>query len=57
MNKNKLSWADLRRGAVEALEAELGADFREFVTARECADMIEERAISLAKNIEFKRAA
>ncbi|HMB74885.1 MAG TPA: hypothetical protein VKN76_00685 [Kiloniellaceae bacterium] len=57
MNKKKLTWAGLRAEALEALEAELGVDFHDFVTVRECAEMIEERAVSLAKSIELKRAA
>ena len=57
MTKSKLTWASLRADALEALEAELGADFHDFVTKRECAEMIEERAVSLAKDLDLKRAA
>ena len=57
MNKHRITWAELRGEALASLEAELGVDFRRFVTARECAEMIDERAVSLAKDIDFKRAA
>ena len=47
----------MRTDAIESLEAELGADFRDYVTKLECADMVEERAVSIAKSMEMKRAA
>jgi len=57
MNKNKITWANLQTEALESLEAELGTDFHNFVTKLECADMVEERAVSLVKSMELKRAA
>jgi hypothetical protein len=53
----KITWATLRAAALDSLLAELGGDFRAFVTERECAEMVEERAVSLARRMEQKLAA
>ena len=59
MNKDtsKITWATLRAAALDSLLDELGDDFRDFVTDGECAEMVEERAISLARRRDFRLAA
>ena len=52
-----ITWAALRAAALDLYLAELGGDFRDYVTEAECAEMIEERAVSLARRMEQKLAA
>jgi hypothetical protein len=52
-----ITWAVLRAAALDSLLAELGGDFRDYVTEIECAEMIEERAVSLGRRMEQKLAA
>ena len=52
-----ITWAALRAAALDSYLAELGGDFRDYVTELECAEMLEERAISLGRRMDQKLAA
>ena len=53
----KITWTTLRAAALDSLLVELGGDFRDYVTKTECAEMVEERAVSLARRMDQKLAA
>ena len=53
----KITWTTLRAAALDSLWVELGGDFRDYVTKTECAEMVEERAVSLARRMDQKLAA
>jgi hypothetical protein len=53
----KITWVALRAAALDSLLVELGGDFRDYVTKLECAEMVEERAVSLGRRMEQKLAA